>query len=248
MFTLIGYSESQDTSGVLANLAALTDQHVTVNGDDILVPPLNKVIGYHAIGVNFTQGQLSSPSLRRRTLIDIEPGDVGTEPTSALLWHDRFDSPIQLITNEALNFLAAEDAAGASRVTGLVWLGDGENLPIGGDFFTVRATNGSTLTANAWTIGALTFTQTLPAGRYQVVGMRAQSAGLIAARLVFVGGFWRPGCIGTDADGDLDNPRFRYGNGGLWGEFMHNTPPQVEFLSSSADTSQVVHLDLIGPF
>ena len=37
-FSLICYSESQDTSGVLANVAAVTDPHVRVIGDDVVVP------------------------------------------------------------------------------------------------------------------------------------------------------------------------------------------------------------------
>jgi hypothetical protein len=32
---------------------------------------------------------------------------------------------------------------------------------------------------------------------------------------------------------------------GEWGTFSHNTPPTVDFLSLSADTSQTVDLDLI---
>jgi len=32
---------------------------------------------------------------------------------------------------------------------------------------------------------------------------------------------------------------------GNWGEFDHTYPPQVEFLSVSADTAEVVYLDLV---
>jgi hypothetical protein len=35
------------------------------------------------------------------------------------------------------------------------------------------------------------------------------------------------------------------GGWGVWGEFAHTAPPTVDFLSVSADTSEVVHLDLI---
>jgi hypothetical protein len=51
--------------------------------------------------------------------------------------------------------------------------------------------------------------------------------------------------VGFDADGDLDVPRFRYGKAGPWGTFKHNTPPTVDFLSNSADSAQVGHLDLL---
>ena len=142
------------------------------------------------------------------------------------------------------NYLVAETASGAEQEYGLVWLTDGPAQPVTGEIFTVRSTNASTLTAAAWTNGALTFSQTLPKGRYRVVGMRAQSAGLVAARLVFIGYPWRPGVVGTDSAGDAAPDIFRAGRLGSWGEFDHNTPPSVDFLSVSADTSQIVHLDL----
>ena len=41
--------------------------------------------------------------------------------------------------------------------------------------------------ANVWTNGAVTFDDSLPVGHYQVVGFRAESVGLVAARLVFKG-------------------------------------------------------------
>lgn len=243
-FTLVGFSESQD-SATLANIAALADQHVTVSGDDIRVPALNQLAGYHFHGPNFTLGQVSSPSLRVQTLIDVEPADVAAEPASPPAFHDLFANPIPLVASESLNSLMAEDAAGASRVTALVWFSDGPISPVTGKIQTVRATGSATLTANAWTNVALTFSQTLPAGDYQIVGMRAQSAGCQAARIVSPGGGWRPGVIGFDADGDLDAPRFRMGQCGVMAEFAHDAPPTVDFLSISADTSEVVHFDLI---
>jgi len=152
---------------------------------------------------------------------------------------------ITLDVSEALNAQINQALGAAEDETVYVWLGDGITPIPAGQMFTVRCTNASTLTAYAWTNGALTFTQTLPAGRYAVVGARGMSAGLCGFRLVFVGPTWRPGAIGIDDVGDQDIPRFRYGNAGLWGEFEHDQPPTVDFWSVSADTAQVVHLDLI---
>lgn len=245
-FTLVGFSELQDSAS-LANITALPDQHVRVTGDDIMVPSLNQICGYYFVGPNLTQGQLVSPSLRRIFPIDVEGLDVAAEPLSPPNFHDRFCSPIALVEAEALNALAAEDGAGATRETALVWLTDGPVQSVCEPSFTIKATASVTLVAFSWTNGALIFTNTLPAGRYKVVGMRAQSAGLIAARLVFPGYGWRPGVIGFDSDSDIEPARFRYGNAGIFGEFAHDAPPTVDFLSSSADTSEIVHLDLIGP-
>ena len=246
VFTLIAYSESQD-SAALVNVAALVDPHVRVVGDDIVVPSaLPYVGGVYAIGADITRAQLVSPSIRRRYPFEVTPIEIAAEPADPVKYNPFFSSPIGLDADEALNFQAAENNASAGRCSGLVWLCDGATTPISGEeMFTIRSTNASTLVAFTWTNGALTQSDTLPAGTYAVVGMRASSAGLIAARLVFSQYPWRPGCIGSDTLGEQGVPIFRMGGLGIWGEFAHNTPPTVDFLSLSADTSQTVDLDLV---
>ena len=251
-FSLHGYTESQD-SAVLVNVAALADQLIRVEGDNIIVPDLFRFLaGAYSLGPNNTRSQLVAPSLRELANIELKPLDVGAEPASPPPFIDWRANPIPLDPSEFLTAQAAEDAVGASRVTILVWLADGPIVPFGGlaadvlaRLRTVRYTNTTTLVANALTNGALTADQTIPAGRYAVVGMRAESAGLQAARLVFPGGGPRPGCIGADAVSDHFLSVFRVGAFGVWGEFEHDQPPTVDFLSNSADTSQVVDLDLI---
>jgi len=206
---------------------------------------LNQLAGYYFCGANFTQGQVDSPSLRVQTLIDVEPADLVDEPASPPAFHDLMGSPIPLKTGETIRALMAEDAAGASRVSALLWFSDGPIAPVTGKIQTLRATGSTTLTANAWTACPLTFSQTLPKGTFQVVGARFSSAGARAGRLIQPGYDWRPGCPGVDADGDLQPDRFRYGQAGVWCQFDSDNPPQAEFFSASADTSEVVHLDLI---
>jgi hypothetical protein len=245
-FTLVGYSESQD-SATLTNVAALVDPHVRVVGDDIVVPgALSYVGGVYAIGTAISRAQLVSPSIRRRYPMEITPIEIAVEPADPVKYNPFFASPIALDEDEALNLQAAENGAGANQSSGFVWLCDGATAPISGsEMFTIRATNATTLVAYAWTNGALTFSDTLPSGTYAVVGMRASSAGLLAARLVFSQYPWRPGVIGSDTLGEQSAPVFRMGALGVWGEFQHNTPPTVDFCSVSADTAQTVDLDLV---
>lgn len=246
MFTLVGYYESQDSAS-LTNVAALTDPHVRVVGDDIVIPSgLSYVGAVYGIGSAISRAQLVSPSIRRRYPFEVAPLEIAAEPADPIKFLPFFQSPIALDEDEALNFQAAENGAGANASTGLVWLCDGATNPIvGTEIFTIRATNTTTLVANAWTNGALTFGDTLPAGEYALVGARGSSAGLVAFRFVFSQYPWRPGAIASDTVGELGHPIFRFGNLGTWGEFSHNTPPTVDFLSISADTSQIVDLDLM---
>jgi hypothetical protein len=245
MFSLVAWSESQD-SAVLVNVAALADPHIRVNGDDVIVPTdLQALVGAYAVGLNVTRAQLVSPSLRRYLNFEIAPFDLATEPVVPTAFIDLRRNPIILDPEEALDAQAAENGAGAIRSTIFAWLADKALEPVTGDIRTVRVTNASTLAASAWTNGALTFDQTLPAGEYAVVGGRFVSAGLQGWRCVFVGQQWRPGAIGYDLDNDIEHPAFRYGQMGVWGTFRHNTPPTIDFLSVSADTSQTGELDLM---
>lgn len=246
-FSTVGYSESQD-SAVLIEIAALADgNHVAVSGDDVFVPGFaSYLFGYHFLGANFTLGQIQSPSLRQQLYIDVEPADLADEPASPSAVHIFPGDPLRLDVNEGLRTRMAEDGAGATRVSAFLWLGSGVISRVGGNIYTIRCTNTDTLTANVWSNGALTFSQTLRAGRYQIVGARAQSAGLRHFRTVFPGAHpYRPGAPGYDSDGDLDNQIFRRGGLGVWGDFDSRLPPSVDFMSASADSSQVVHLDLV---
>lgn len=245
-FTLVGYTQSVDTSGALTTIAALADPHIRVSGNDITVPDaLPNAAGVYAIGPSITRAALVSPSIRRRYPFEIFPCEQNTTPGNLFDYHP-FSTPLTLDNDESLNAQFAESGAGASRGTVLVWLSDGAIQPAtSSEIFTIRATGTTTLTANAWTNCALTFNDTLPAGEYQVVGMSAASTGAFAARLVFSQYAWRPGVIASSDANKFGSLQFRYGNLGVFGTFSHNTPPSVDFLSNSADTAQTVYLDLV---
>jgi len=226
---------------------ALTDQHLTTSGDDVLVPDkLNKLGGVYAGGANLTQARFSTPTLREKLLLDVIPVDAADEPASTAAFNHFFHRPMNLTPSEGARLAVINDGASASLVRGLAWFMDKiDPLPEGAEVFTVRCTGATTLTANIWNTVPLTFSQQLPAGRYAVAGMRASSAGAIAARLILPGYSWRPGVIGADAIGDIRDDVFRAGRLGNLGEFEHTFPPQAEWLSASADTSETVHLDLV---
>ena len=247
MFTLVGWSEAQGYGAAYAAIDALPDPHVRVEDNNIIVPAdlpfLGAVCG---IGADMTAVRLESPSLRRVSLLDLAQINVAAEPSSPALFDNRFDVPLMLDAYEPLRALVSNGASsGTTRVTVLAWLTDGVLSQVRGEVYTIQATSATTLAAYTWTNGALTFAQVLPSGRYQVVGMAARSAGLLAARLVFVGGKWRPGCLGSDSATDVTPEAFRRGRLGVWGEFSHDAPPTVDFLSVSADTSETVWLDIV---
>lgn len=249
-FTLVAYSAA--AAGINASLAALpavADPHVRVVTNDIYVPvDLSSLWGATGIGPTMTRAQLSAPSLRRIFLPEVAPLDVGAalpaSPRKVFLYED---SPLKLDGGEALDALITNTAS--DRETVLVWLGPGPAKLDTRPFYTLRVTAATTLVAGAWTNAAITFDQTLPAGRYDIVGARFRSTNLIAFRFVFVGGTYRPGAIGYAATTSLDYDKFRSGNLGIWGNFAHNAPPTVDFLANAGDTAETGELDLVylGP-
>jgi len=245
MIHLCGWSESQD-SATLVPTAALADPSMTVSGDNIQVPDYApNLLGCVAIGANVTRAQIQAPSLRRIINLEVDPLNVNAEPLSPPLAAMPLPSPLPLDVGEQLQAYMSEDATGASQVTILAWLVDKAIEPVSADIYSVRVTAATTLVAYTWTNAALTFDQVLPVGRYAIVGANFQSAGLLAFRFLFQAYTPRPGGLGRDAASDLALPGQRRGGWGVWGDFHSTTPPTVDFLSISADTSEVGVLDLV---
>lgn len=246
MHTLIAFYGHVTTGGLLTNLPGAIDQHVTVTQGGVLVPTdVPMLAGAYGIGTAITAAQVTSPSLRRFLNYDVRPLDASTAPSSIPPFTNKVYAPIPLDPAEAFRASAADSSGAADDLAVLVWLTDGKSEQIKGPIYTVKCSAAGTLTPFAWSNAPLVFSQELPAGTYQVVGMDATSATLIAARLVFVGGSWRPGSIALNSVNAVGLPDFRNGNMGVWGQFVHTSPPSVDFFAGAADTAETVWLDLV---
>lgn len=245
MHHLCGFTASQDSAAMI-NVAAIPDPSMRIEGNNVIVPAqVNALVMAWANGVNLDRAQLQSPSLRRILNYEISPIAISAANVSPTPLIDKRMTPIILDPDEPLSCVAAESGAGATRQNIFACLAPGVLAPIQGDVRSVRVSASTTLGTFGWTNGSLTFDQSLPAGRYQLVGGRFRSAGLLAWRAVFVGGIWRPGAPGYTTDALVDPEQFRMGNMGVWGEFDHNLPPTIDFFSVSADTTEIGVLDLI---
>lgn len=244
VYTTVAWYEA--AAKTLEAIDAVPDEHVTGTGDDITIPiDLDQVVGIQLTGTTLARARLSSPSLRRIWLEELNPfaSIAGMPPGGdSIGLIDRKADPIPLTASEKLNIIVTCAAAGACAV---LFLADGAIEPAHGDIRTIRATAAIADAAGEWVSGPLTFSQTLPAGRYQVVGMKVIDAHGIAARLLFVGQWPRPGCVCAPALGSINDDPFRLGKPGVLGEFEFDQPPQMEVLSDGTGTSQEVYLDLI---
>lgn len=244
---LAAYYEIIDPAAVLTNITAVQDTSVFTSGDDIRVPlPLQTIIGEVALtaAANLVGAQVQSPSLRTIANIDVEPvvdALTFSDPPEAMM-HPM--NPIPVTGDEAVNFGINSDPGAATTHYGLIWFADGVQTPVVGEIYSITATATAALAAGTWVNSNLVFNQVLPVGNYQVVGMRARGVNLVASRLVFVGGTWRPGVPAVNSISDIDAKHFRYGRMGVLGEFHTNTPPTVDCLGIT-DTAQTIMLDVI---
>lgn len=248
MFHLSAYYELVDPAGAQILLNAVQEQVVTVTGDDIRVPKDLPFLIAQAVLINdiaiVNLVQIQSPSLRSTMNVDVQPiinGAVFGSPPEGM-FHPL--SPIPLTGDESINFAVTSNPVAAAAHYGLIWFGDGPQAQVNGEIFTVRVTSAIAQAVGAWVNGNLVFTQTLPVGNYDIVGMRTVSTDGVVSRLVFVGGTWRPGVPVVNLAADLDPYWTRYGGLGILGSFHTNTPPTVDMLGGVA-TAQTHFFDLI---
>lgn len=243
-FTLVGYSESQVSASVFVAVAAIPDQHVRVDGDNVVIPELTTVIGGWGQGATLIRTRLSSPSLRSFIQPEINPivNAAAYTETDLLRFQANYNLPLVMDEQLQVEIQATAALAEADRV--FIMLADTPTSPVEGEIFTIRATHGA-ITALVWSNIALTLEQTLPVGSYQIVGARHESATALAFRFVMVGGVWRPGGPSSIAVGNVDPPGSRRGGWGVWAEFDQLRPPTVDVFATAADASGVVYIDLI---
>lgn len=248
---LVAYAQSVTAApAAIQALDPVPDATVTVAGKLLYVPSkYNQVFRVAILGKagTLTQAQLQAPSLREMFFPDMTPLRVGTEFTGDNDFYDIAGSPLQLVTSEGLECLTdGNNAATAVDEYGLVFLTDGGIQAAKGKIYTMRATAAVALAARTWVNGSLTFDQTLPVGKYAILGMRAMGSGLVAARLVFIGAaaVTRPGVLGYAGEQTSGMEYFRFGRSGSFGEFDSVTPPSVDCIGDTG-IAQTFELDLV---
>lgn len=250
MHTVIAFQEGKPTDPVTDNINGVPDQHIRVEDEVIYISDLDQIIGVYCGGVpEILSGYLASPSLRRLANYAMSPVDIALEPLNSAGYTLHPLSPVSLEKNEGLEAIITASATVGTGVTTVgVLLSDAPVVPIVGEIFHVRATGTLTALAEAtWQNGDFDFDDTLPVGRYQIVGARAHINGGILFRFVPIGAFHRPGgiCVGTIED--IDPFLQRNGGLGVWCEFDQITPPSIDVLcgETTGGTALELHIDLI---
>jgi len=247
MFHLSGYFEDVDQAGAAADIAAMNDTVLFTSGDQIRVANMASQLAGAALlsaATTLTSCTIKSPSLRNRNNFPVAPIVNADDFPSLPPMAEMFDSPIPLAVGEPLTMETNSDHAAAIEIQGFVWLSDGVQVPVKTGIFTAKLTTAIALVQGNWVNGVVTFDQGLPTGQYQVVGLRAESANLQAARLVFPGSSPRPGVPAVSTVTEEDLATFRRGNLGVWGSFDSEAPFSIDCVGHT-DTAQTFYVDLI---
>ena len=251
MFHTFAFSGAKTDSTANEAAPAIADQTLTrtANGNQYLMPNDLTVFGAIAYNDTITRARLNYPSMRDLGLPEISPLNVTAEPSANIqyCWWG-LNGPKVRKTEE----FGADTSNGASTADTVhvgVWVGDRYDAIPPGRKFTVRGTATQTLIASTWTSATITLDQTLPFGKFAVIGMACICNDAVLARLIFPGqNTWRPGCPTVESASIYDNRQlFRAGNLGLWGTFEQTAPPQLEVLggTAGAETPAVI-LDLVA--
>lgn len=241
--TIAAYDNADHAA--FAQLPFVPEGITNLQNSNLVVPDWNLVGAVYGLATTLTGIQLTAPSLTGMWPIDVYPFQVGAAPSTPFQLWDVFDSPVRFIPNEQLQVQTRNSGGAAVDQAVFLWLFPRRPTPIQSDVRTLHAAGATTVAGFTWTPVPITLDQLLPAGRYALVGLAANSTTMLAARIVFVGGVYRPGVVATPALGIDTYYRFRYGNLGVFGEFDHNLVPTIEVFCSAADTAQDFYLDLV---
>lgn len=245
MFHLVAYRSTVAAGTTFSYVTPVADSQVRVEGNNVVVPAgMNHLLAVYVASANIQRGRLETPSLRRTMLLDVVPVYAGSGVGLSEHVNQFTGAPLTLDESEPMRFMAIHGGSSGEPVVGLVWLGDGPITPVVSEYFVGRATASSVAGSGTWENVSIAFDQTLPAGRYAVIGARVEMTGGIAFRLSFVGQSWRPGWLIDQTVAGVSSRDARGGRLGVWGEFPHDQPPTVDVLASAGGTP-IVYLDLV---
>lgn len=244
-YHLAAYYESHDNTAN-TDVNAVTDLILRQSNNHHVLDIDRFLIWAAAICPDLQRSRITLPKFRQYTLPFIRPVIDDTVRANPLQVADYRDAPFVLPTREEVAIEATHDNAGSVIDVALLALARGTLRPApGGEVYTMRGTGGTAAVAGSWTATAVTWPDTLPAGRYACVGFEAISANCRAARLVFEDQVDRPGVVGIEDVNQQAPSMFRKGGLGVWGEFDSDRMPNIEVLAAAADATQEFYLDFV---
>lgn len=244
-FHLLAYEESIDSTANF-DLDAIPDDVINRQNDHFFPSIDLSMLFATAMSATLNRGRIVSPTLRQITNPQIRPIVAAATPPTDVEVADYRDIPFRLPRLEEIAIeLTSAVAMGSEQSLALIGVTAGMSPAPTGNIYTMRATSTTAATALRWSTITATFDDTLPEGRYAVVGLEYVGATAVAARLIFDEQMWRPGGLGVAAIGSRGPTLFRKGRLGNWGLFNSWAMPEIQVLNTAAVAVHTVFLDFV---
>lgn len=239
------YTSSLANSQTDLKLNAVNDQILTIVNNTFLVPRQAQVILAFSAGANLVRVRLDTPKFRYVGLPSLTPISLTATVPLVPAVYNAMNFPLTVDPSDAISVQASSLTVGAALAYCGLWFSFGIQQPQFGPVYRLRGTAAITNAAGTWVNGSITFDQTLPNGRYQVVGLDVVGANLAFARLIFPDASFRPGVLCRQTADGVRLPQFDMGAQGVLGEFIYPSLPNLETLSVGASTAQEIFMDVI---
>lgn len=245
MFHVGAYFNSALATTANTDIAAVNDQVLVVQNNHFLLPRDMQLIAAYGGSATLKRMRLVAPSLYAPINPKLWPINKVLLPPQNPNIVDYIDTPLRLHGREEVAIQATANPGTTEPFYAALFLTDGLQPAPVGDYMSIRGTGTTTLVQGVWTDVPITWEDTLPSGRYAVVGGSANSTTGILYRLIFDDTNMRPGGV-MGATPDL-RPYLPWEKGGLgqWGTFVTTAFPRVQMMSNAGDTVEEIFLDVV---
>lgn len=229
------------------DVTPIADPVMTIQNGHFLPQQIMNLYWAAAMSATLSRAKFATPKTRVMTNPYIRPiieaAKPPTNPAVMTLW----DRPFAFNALEEIQLLATSALAmGNESCYGIALVGGPLTPAPAGDYYRLRFTSTTTLTAHVWSqLTGPTFQDTLPQGTYAVVNLEVFSATAVAARIIFNGQQYRPGSLAINALSNQQSPWISRRQGGIMGQFTQTALPLIEVLADAADTSQEGYLTIV---
>jgi hypothetical protein len=139
MFHLAAYTASALGTAVDTDIAAVTDDILTIQNNHFVLGQDLNLLGAFAASPTFLRARLASPKMRQIANPYIRPGQTtAVLPAANANWWDLTRNPFRIPAFEELQLLATANPGTTERFVGLVFIGDRPTPQAIGDVYPVR--------------------------------------------------------------------------------------------------------------
>jgi hypothetical protein len=250
MWNVYTFFKSLTGPQTYAQLTATADPILPQDQNGRFIPVDNQTIFAAAVfGTAVLNARINTPKLRQVVLPEIYPVNLSATVPNVPGVQYADDRGPQILFNDPLEVDVSNGGTSATDNFAVLFGRPTMTPAPMGPVYTLQGTAAAqTLVKGSWTNSAITFNQSLPYGRYSVIGGEVQCVNGGAWRLYFPAmAQYRPGWLCDNAYGNYGlNMRNRFGYWGEWGQFVSTAQPSLDIWGLAAGSqTPTIQLDVV---